>query len=357
MSLPLGTEQSIAEPGQRPQGKRRSRKGRTALLAVAAFVLVSALIAGGYLFGLVQTFDSNTKKIEAAFPEESNRPEKRVQGPGTPATNILVMGSDSRGATDVDAANGTATNQRADTIMVVHIPADRENIYSISLMRDLWVDIPGHGEAKINAALALGGVPLMVQTVESIFGQRLDHVAMVDFEGFKDLTDALGGVDVNVTVPFTSGGGRPHVFTPGVNTLNGEQALAFVRERYAFVDGDYQRVRNQQAFVKGILGKIISAKTFANPLTVSGMVGAISPFISLDKGLTAEKVAALGLELKDIRQHNVQMFTVPTLGTSTSRDGQSIVLPDHTAIDNLAKALGQEALGDYMTANNLTNGN
>ena len=94
------------------------------------------------------------------------------------------------------------------------------------------------------AALAFGGVPLMVQTVESLLGQRLDHVVFMDFEGFKGLTDAVGGVTIDVKVPFTAGQTSDIHFNAGPQTMNGDQALAFVRERYAFADGDYQRVRD-----------------------------------------------------------------------------------------------------------------
>lgn len=357
MSLPLGTLDRIDETAPRRLSTRKSRKGRNVLVAAAAVVLVAALAAGGYLFNLAQTFDSNTEKIMSAFPEESTRPQKVQPAGGAKApVNILVMGSDSRGATELDAVNGAATDQRADTLMFVHIPADRKNVYTISLMRDLWVQIPGQREAKINAALALGGVPLMVQTVESIFGQRVDHVAMVDFEGFKGLTDALGGVEVNVGIPFTSTHGD-HTFTAGVNAMNGEQALGFVRERYSFADGDYQRVRNQQAFMKAVIAKTINAQTLSNPATISGVVTAVSPFISVDKGLDAATLGGLGLELNGVRQQDIAMFTLPTRGTGTSADGQSIVLTDPNAISKISAALTDDKLGDYVAANNFEKGN
>jgi LCP family protein required for cell wall assembly len=270
--------------------------------------------------------------------------------------NILVMGSDSRGATSEEAAAGAGSNQRADTLMLVHIPAGRANIYSISLMRDLWVSIPGHGQAKINAALAYGGIPLMVQTVESIFGQRIDHVAMVDFEGFVGLTDALGGVEVDIPAGFVSYHDQES-FQAGKNTLDGERALEFVRERYAFADGDYQRVRNQQAFVRALLAKNLSADTLLNPLKVQGVVGAIAPFISVDKGLNAAALAGLAVELKDVRPSDMVMFTLPTLGTGTSADGQSIVLPDTGAIAEIATSLSDNTLGNYVAGKGLEGGN
>lgn len=358
MTLPDGTSGYSSEATtSEPPRRKKSHKARNVLLVVAALVVVAVVVAGGYLWNLSNTFDSQSQKIESAFPAETSRPQKAEAPAGQKAPmNILLTGSDSRGATSLDAVDGVATDQRADTLMLVHIPADRKNVYAMSIMRDLWVPIPGSGEAKINAALAVGGVPKMVETVESVFNQRIDHVAMVDFESFKGLTDALGGVDVNVQVPFTSSHGG-FVFKSGPNTMNGEQALGFVRERYAFVDGDYQRVRNQQLFLKSIMAKLISGQTLTNPVTISNVVGAVSPFVSVDSGLNASALGALGLELSGIRQNNISMFTLPTLGTGTSADGQSIVLKNPEAIASISSALASDTLGDYVAANNFQNGN
>lgn len=347
---------SADEPTADIKPRRNRRTGRKVLLAAAALVLTAALAAGAYIFSLAGTIDS-AGKIDDAFPAETGRPQKPSPVNGKSAVNILVLGSDSRGAPGLDAAKGAASDQRADTLMLVHIPADRKNIYAISLMRDLWVNIPGRGEAKINAALAFGGIPLMVETVESIFGQRIDHVAMIDFEGFKGLTDALGGVDVNVTVPFNASHLANYYFEAGTSTMDGEHALAFVRERYAFAEGDYQRVRNQQSFIKGVVAKTIRADTLSNPLKVKSVVSALSPFISVDRGLDAATVAALGLELKDVRQQNMVMFTLPTRGTGTSADGQSIVLTNPSAIGTLSVALTNDQLAEYVAANKFEKGN
>jgi LCP family protein required for cell wall assembly len=365
------------------------------LLAVA--VLIPASV-GAFLYTLGQTFDSQSTTIENPFPDESLRPapnarpggptagaapsddpaaapgsgpaaggpaagEPPADGPagGTPAAggtaplNILVMGSDSRGATPGQALSGGNSNQRADTLMLVHIPADRSRIFAVSLMRDLWVGIPGYGNAKINAALAYGGVPLMVQTVESLLHQRIDHVAMIDFEGFKGMTDALDGVEVNIPQPFVSLHGN-FSFAQGPVLLDGEHALAFVRERYAFIDGDYQRVRNQQAFVKALLAKNLSAGTLLNPFKISDALSAISPFISVDSGLDAATLGRLGLELRDVRPDDLFMFTLPTAGTGTSSDGQSIVLPDWEAVAAMSQALAGDSLDTFVANRGLAGG-
>lgn len=358
MDLPSGTDGTGTAPEpMRRRRKHKSHKGRNVLIGAAAFLLAAVLVATGYLFYLGHLFNSNANRIETAFPEESTRPQAAEATEAAEAKNILLMGSDSRGTVDLNATSGSVTDQRADTLMLVHIPADRTNVYTISIMRDLWVDIPGHGQSKINSALASGGVPLMVQTVESLFGQRIDHVAILDFEGFKGLTDSLGGVEVHSSLAFTSAHANAYAYKAGPNLLHGDEALAFVRERDAFADGDYQRVRNQQAFLKALIGKTTSAETLSNPVTINNMVQSISPFISVDKTLDAGTLAGLGVELRNVRDKDLYMFTLPNNGTGTSSDGQSIVLPDTDAMTRISLALANDTLGDYIAANNFEMGN
>jgi len=248
----------------------------------------------------------------------------------------------------VDMAEaGDSSNQRSDTMMWIHLPADRKNVYMMSIMRDTWVDIPGVGEAKINAALAYGGIPLVVQTLEGMFDSRIDHVAVVDFEGFKAITNALGGVEVNVPIAFTSLNDE-FTFAQGPQKMNGDQALGFVRERYAFADGDYQRVKDQQIFLKAVASTVLTPSTLANPVRINELVSQVSPFISVDKGLDAATIGSLAFSLRDVRTADLTSFTLPTLGTGTSADGQSIVLKDPAAITAISKAFANDNLGAYL---------
>ncbi|MCU1554694.1 MAG: hypothetical protein JWM13_2180 [Arthrobacter sp.] len=340
------TEQRTShETRRRPQQDRKRHTGRNVLLGFVAFFLVAAAVAGVFAFNLAQSFDSKAQKIDNAFPDESTRPDKVEAAAGPSATNMLLLGSDSRAAS-VDAAEaGAPTDQRSDTMMWVHIPADRKNIYIMSILRDTWVDIPGRGESKMNSAMAFGGIPLTVQTLENMFDTRLDNVAIIDFEGFKAMTDALGGVEVNVPVAFNT---QQFSFPAGKQDLTGEEALAFVRERKAFGDGDYQRVKNQQVFMKAVLSRFLTAETLTNPGTLSKLVDTVSPYVSVDSSLDAGKAAALGVQLRDVRASNVTSFTLPTLGIGTSADGQSIVLRDDAAIAEIKDALKNDTLGTYL---------
>jgi anionic cell wall polymer biosynthesis LytR-Cps2A-Psr (LCP) family protein len=178
-----------------------------------------------------------------------------------------------------------------------------------------------------------------------MFDTRLDNVAIIDFEGFKAMTDALGGVEVNVPVAFST---QQFSFPAGKQQLTGEQALAFVRERKAFSDGDYQRVKNQQVFLKATMSRFLTAETLTNPVTLSKLVDTVSPYVSVDSSLDAAKAGALAVELRDVRASDVTSFTLPTLGIGTSADGQSIVLRDDAAIAEIRDALKNDTLGSYV---------
>jgi len=325
-------------PEPAPKRRRLSRPVAVLLICIGALVVVALVvtaIVGIYAASLARSYDERTTKLDHAFPEASTRPTASATG----AVNVLLMGSDSRGdATDVDDAS--SSDQRTDTMMLVHIDADRENVYVMSIMRDLYVPIPGHGESKMNAAFAYGGSPLTVQTVEQLTGVRVDHVAIIDFEGFRGMTDALGGVDITSSREFQA---RDTKIELGVNHLDGDAALDFVRERYSFTDGDYTRVANQQLFLKAILDKTVSQDTLTDPARISALVGSVSEYLSVDDSLTASTLASLGVSMRSIRSSDVHFFTIPTGGTGMVGD-QSVVLLDQERLPALQQGLQNDNL-------------
>ncbi|WP_019482987.1 LCP family protein [Arthrobacter sp. TB 23] len=335
----------LEEPVER--SARKKRPVRIVLIAALALVLVAGLVAGGYLFNLANTYNTQTETIEEVFPETTDRPTRSPVA--EEARNILLLGSDENGGSgETENLPGVPNAGRSDTMMLMHIPANREGVYVMSIMRDTWIDVPGYGEHKINAATAFGGVPLLVQTLEGMFDAPIDHVAIIDFEGFTGLTNALGGVTVNNEIAFQSRGADGEFFDQGEINLRGESALKFVRERYAFTDGDYQRVKNQQLFIKAIMSKFLTAETLTNPLKINEIVAQASPYLSVDEGLDASTAGGLALSLRNIRGDDVQFFTLPNLGIGTSADGQSIILKDDAAIADIAEALDNDTLGDYL---------
>jgi LCP family protein required for cell wall assembly len=332
------------EDPEAPKPKRK-RTVLWVLLSFLALVLIAALVAGIFAWNLLHKFETKSKTIPNALPSYSGQPVKEKNDK---SVNMLLLGSDTR-ATSSDPDEAASAGGRSDTMMFVHIPEDRHNVTITSIMRDTWVPIPGHGSAKINAAFSYGGVPLAVRTVEQLLDTKIDHVATIDFEGFKDLVDALDGVEVNVPKPFTKAG----THYEGKMKLNGEQALWFARERHAFADGDYQRVKDQQILMKAIFSKTLSRSTLTSPSKISNVVDDFSPYIGVDNKLTGGTVAKLGWSMRSVRGDDIKMFTMPTLGTGWSDDGQSIVKPDMDAIKEFGKALKDEDTDGFMKSHKL----
>ncbi|MFC0582681.1 LCP family protein [Micrococcoides hystricis] len=322
---------------------------RNALIAVGVLVLVVVGLSAAYLSALSNNFNEKRSTIASAIPtdpeEEGQRP---VKDPGDNSLNFLILGSDTRGE-GMDQANIKGEDgQRSDTMMVMHVPESRDSLYVMSVMRDLWVEIPDHGTQKINGALNAGGIPLVVRTVENTLGSRIDHVVVIDFEGFKSLTEALGGVDVKNEHSFSAGQRNPSYFPKGEIRLEGTDALRFVRERKAFVDGDYQRVKNQQAFLIGTMSQFLNRETLTNPNRIYKVVNEFSPYLSVDEGLDAAAVAGLGMQMSGLRTNNIEMFTVPNLGPSTGPGGASIVLPDYDRLESMSKAFSEDTLKEWL---------
>lgn len=323
---------------------RRPKRRRPFLVALIATIgslvgiaTVVAVVASIFVGGLARSFDAHTDTITDAFPG-GDRPAA-TRG----AENILLIGSDSRASDDPDGDG--VSGGRSDVLMLAHVPADRRAVYLMSIMRDSWVEIPGHGRAKMNAAYSWGGVPLTVQTVEQLLDVRVDHVAEIDFAGFEGMTDALGGVTVDSPEAFDA---RGHSFAAGPNRLDGDAALAFVRERYSFTDADHTRVRNQQAFMRGIAQGLLSRGTITNPGRIQDFVTATSKHLAVDPGLTFPTMVGLGWSLRDVRPDDLRTFTVPTAGSGTSPDGQSYVTLNDLGVRSLSQALRSDDVASWL---------
>ncbi len=330
------TEAAEAD-GARPRRRRPFLRLLLATLAsLVGVAMVLAVVATVFVGGLVRSYDEGDV-IAAPFPT-GDRPAA-TEG----AQNVLLIGSDSRA--DRGPA-GDDAGGRSDTLMLAHVPADRKGVQLVSIMRDSWVDVPGHGTAKINAAFSWGGVPLTVQTVEQLLDIRIDHVAEIDFAGFEDMTDALGGVTVDSPTAFEAQG---HRFTAGPNRLDGAQALTFVRERHAFADADHTRVRNQQAFMRGVFDEALSRGTLTNPGRVHEFVAATSAHLSVDAGLDAATLGRLGWSLRGVGPEDLVTTTLPTAGSGTSPDGQSYVTLDEPARAALSLALRSDDMAHWAS--------
>lgn len=320
------------EPSPRPRWRRVIRS----LTVITGIVVVLAVLAAlGTDWWLRSRLGGQVEQLPQALPTHADRPDK----PRHDAMNILLMGSDKR-------ADGSVAGQRSDTMMVVHVAADRERIGVVGIPRDSWVQVPGHGPAKINAAFAWGGPALAVETVERLTDVRIDHVAVIDWEGFKALTDALGGVRITIPQTVTDGySGR--TWEAGEHRLDGESALAYVRQRAGLPNGDLDRIKRQQAFLRSLLRQTLSTDTFTSPRRLYDVLDAVTANLAVDEGWTPAQMRNLAWSLRGVRASDVTFTTVPVKGLGTEQ-GQSVVYLDRASGGELWQALRDDELSEWI---------
>jgi LCP family protein required for cell wall assembly len=308
------------------------------LLSIALTLLLVLGLGTGGLWLYVRSLEDNMRRIDVFAPITGERPANP-----TGAFHILLLGSDSRNPDAIE----TDDTYRADTIMLMHVPSGGGGAYLISLPRDLWVPIPDNGEAKLNAATAFGGVPLMVQTVEGYTGVRVDEVMLVDFGGFVEVTDAVGGVDMHIAQTITSIHGDKRVFEEGDQHLNGEEALDYIRQRYQFADGDFTRMRNQQQFLRSLMGEATDGSTLRNPGRLNAFLQAATGTLTVDEEFSLSRV---GWKLRGVRGSNLTFLVSPHAGTGNIA-GQSVVLSDDAAAAELYAAVQADRIAQWAADN------
>ncbi|QDQ96674.1 LCP family protein [Tomitella fengzijianii] len=308
----------------RPRSRRPlSRRGRVlrALARAALAIVLILVMLGGAALVLQDRWIGPVHRIPDAFAglDESVRPPDT----GGSETVFLLMGSDVRadGPTTGTAAPDSDDGSRADAIMLVRISGDGSSADVVSIPRDSWVPIDGHGMHKINAAFAFGGPPLLIHTVEELTGIRIDHFAVIDFDGFTAVTDALGGVTVDVAEQTTS---RGHTFTAGPNHLDGAEALIYVRQRYELPGGDFDRVQRQQNYLRAVLTKLAGENLLASPGRLDTVIRDIAGSVSVDSGLSDFDLIRLARRLQNLSPDDVEFLTAPVAGTGWEGD-QSVV--------------------------------
>jgi LCP family protein required for cell wall assembly len=323
-----------ADPVPEPTKRRLLPK---ILIGVAALLVIA--IGAGLLYAA--TIDrSLTKNINRGVELPSDgpsaaRPSQTAQQTG--ALNYVLLGSDSRDP-------GNEANGRSDTIMLVHLNAKRTKAYIISFPRDMYVNIPGYDKNKINAAFAFGGAPLAVRTLENLTDVRMDHVALIDFEGFIRLTDDLHGVTVSNKTAFSSHGFH---YPKGKITIAGEEALWFVRERHQLPGGDLARAENQRNVIKAILDKGLSAEVISDPSTSINFITNVAKHLTVDNGLSDSEIRRTALSLR-LSGKDITLLQAPISGFGTSRDGQSIDVVDNAKMAELSSDLKKDKLSEYV---------
>jgi LCP family protein required for cell wall assembly len=293
-------------------------------VTILGLVLVSTLGALAILWAL------NTGQGVLALADSDEEVVSELSAANGTTLTFLVVGSDSRERLDDLAFFGPAGGERGDVIMLVHLDQATGEARMLSIPRDLWVDIPGNGEGKINSAYSYGGPSLMVQTIRENLGIEVNHYVEVDFVGFIEMVDELGGIEM--TFPYPARDAKSGLSVEaGTQMLDGEQALAFARSRkyqeyqndaWVSVDAsDLGRTQRQQEVVRAILTEM---KTPASIAEAGQIAGSMAEHMTVDAAFATSSVASLAWDFRGVVTGSIDGQTLPVYGDSVN--GASIVM-------------------------------
>ncbi len=324
-----------AEPAAGGPGRRDLLRGlRLGTGVIAALASIAVLVASGWAWNTWTDFKGNIKRVNAIATAPAQKPKQDIDGKDQ---NILIVGNDDRDtATDAELAQLGTTRDggsyNTDTMMLMHVPANGSKATVISFPRDSYVAIPGHGMNKLNSAYPDGindsngskaaGARLLVQTIQNLTGLTIDHFVQVDLLGFYRISNAIGGVQVDLCQAQkepNSGIDLP----AGVSTIQGKQALAFVRQRYGLPNGDLDRIKRQQYFLSAVFRKLSTAGVLLNPLKLQKLLTAVTQSLQMDDSLDPLKLAE---QMQNLTAGNLTFTTIPTDGFADTDAGSVVVV-------------------------------
>lgn len=285
-----------------------------------AGLLVLVLVWIGALVWAGSSAWSKVTKVDA-IPTD-NRP---ADGKGK---NIVLVGSDSREGLTAEQrdnlATGRADGKRTDSIMLLHIP-DSGDPTLVSLPRDSYVPIPGRGRNKINASYSIGGPQLLVRTVESATGLRVDGYMEIGFGGFASVVDSVGGVEMCLKKPMKDV--KAGIDLPaGCQTLDGKNALGYVRARYSDPLGDLGRAERQRQFLGALMNKMATPANLINPVKLRSMGASGAQGVAVDQDMSPWGALQVMLALRKVSNGSGQSMQVPLADNAyPTRHGQAVL--------------------------------
>lgn len=329
--------------GERGDASARSgprstaRRATVVVRGVATVLSVALLFASGWGWHLGRVAEAGVSRTDA-IPTDGND----GTGFAPEAVNVLLVGNDSRAdLTDAQLAQlnaGEDAGTNTDTMILVHLPADGSRASFVSFPRDSYVDIPGYGPDKLNAAYAYGyqataadaeeevrragGQQLLVQTISALTGLQIDHYAEVDLLGFFELSSVVGGVDVNLCEAVDDREWSGAYFGAGRQTIAGADALKFVRQRHGLPRGDYDRIIRQQVFIAGVLRKMLSEEVLLDLGTQRDLVQAAAKSLTVDRDLNLMQLAE---QMQAVKPGEIDFQTVPYVGDDYDDAGRAII--------------------------------
>ncbi|MGY1693511.1 MULTISPECIES: LCP family protein [unclassified Geodermatophilus] len=352
-----------ADAGQRaprdpaPARGEGRRGGRAAVVGRAVVAVLSVLLLAGsgwgwYLGRVAEATVNRTNAIPSAGNSDA--------GDAPEAMNLLLVGNDSRAALTpeqlAELTAGADSGINTDTMILVHVPADGSRASFVSFPRDSYVEIPGYGMDKLNAAYAYGysdaddsaaeadkqaaGAQLLVQTISQLTGLQIDHYAEVDLLGFFDLTSVVGGVTVNLCEAVDDSDFSGAVFPAGEQTISGAEALAFVRQRHGLPRGDLDRIVRQQVFIGGVLRKMLSEDVLLDLGKQRELVQAASESLTIDRDLV---LLDLAQQMQSVTPGDIDFQTVPIVGDDRDEQDRAILrLADEDTLHEFFAELSAE---------------
>ncbi|MEU8246433.1 LCP family protein [Nonomuraea sp. NPDC048916] len=304
-----------APPSPSPHTSRRTG-GRWLRWSIAIAVTIVLLVAG-VAVGVYAKLTGNVKHIEVTPDDLGETRPPKVAGT---AMNVLIVGSDRRDGRN--ARYGRLPGERTDTIMLAHVSSHRDHAMVVSFPRDSLVQLPfcrAKGSlpgqqphlGMINESFNSGGITCTWKTIEALTGIHIDHFVKVDFTGFKNMVDAVGGVEVCLPERVDDKKALLHL-PAGRQTLDGEQALGYVRARYSLGDGsDIGRIQRQQMFIASMVKKVMSGETLTNPARLLGFLDAGTKAVTTDPGLTPGVMQDLAGSLQGLTAGQIRFITTP----------------------------------------------
>ncbi|MEV7291693.1 LCP family protein [Streptomyces microflavus] len=308
------------EGGGRRRGRERTR-GQRVRRWIGWSLVALLLVAGGTAWWLYHRLDSNITGVDLNKALGEDRPEKLP----TSGQNLLVLGSDSRaGAENKDlGGGGNVSGSRSDTAMVVHIPEGRARATAVSIPRDTLVSRPECTKADgssvsaadrvmFNSVYSQAGPSCVVKTVEKMSGIRIDHYMEINFAGFKDLVDAIGGVTVTIDEPIHDKASGLEL-EAGTHRLTGTQSLAFVRTRHGIGDGsDLGRIGLQQQFMLALLSEIKKQDLLSSPTKTYKIANSATGSLTTDSELASlTKLAEFARSMNGIDPASMETIMLP----------------------------------------------
>ncbi len=338
-------------PRTRLQEKKSRRNHRSLLTARITAAVVAGLVflATGVGWGTKTWF--NGKFNEIAALDEGSKDIRNAAGQ-TGDENFLIVGSDTREGAEVEDNVGNATaipGARSDTVMLAHIPADRKQAVVVSFPRDLEISRPdcerwnpetgqygevvrGAAQVKLNSAFRAGGPRCVTKVIQQLSGMKVNHFVGIDFNGFKHMVDAVGGVKIHTDGPVKDQELGLIIAEKGDVVISGDQALNYVRARKVYGDptfSDYGRIKRQQQFLSSLLRATLSRDVLFDVGKLTGFVNAFAS-ATFGENIGIDQMLTLAQSMQGLQASKVQFLTIPTVGEANDR-GNEVLLEEQSS--------------------------